>query len=187
VNKFHLSTAAEVLHRGGVIAYPTESVFGLGCDPQNESAILQILSLKRRSIKRGLILIAASFEQLSPYIASLDDQLSAKTSETWPGPTTWLLPAGESSSIFLRGKHDLQAVRVSNHPLVQNLCNKFGGAIVSTSANVTSRPAAKTAIQVLRQFPHGIDYVINSPVGGLKTPCEIRHGLNDKLIRAGTR
>jgi len=184
MNKLQIHFAAEVLHQGGIIAYPTESVYGFGCDPQNESAILALLKLKKRSAKRGLILIASSIEQLSPYIADLNDELFNKVDHTWPGPTTWLLPPGKNSTFFLRGEHSLQAVRVSNHPAVINLCNKFGGAIVSTSANITNRPSAKTALHVHQQFHGKLDYILKGNVGGLKKPCEIRNGLNSHIVRS---
>ncbi|MDH5258627.1 MAG: Sua5/YciO/YrdC/YwlC family protein [Gammaproteobacteria bacterium] len=185
MNKIQIDIAAQVLHEGGVIAYPTESVFGLGCDPQNESAIRHLLSIKKRAVKQGLILIASNLDQLTPYIAPLDERLLKQVSETWPGPTTWLLPAGDESTYFLRGAHPLQAVRISNHPIVKNLCNKFGGAIVSTSANVTGKPAAKTTVQVLLRFNKQIDYILSGKVGGLKKPCEIRNGLSKEIVRPG--
>jgi len=180
-----IKIAAEVLHHGGVIAYPTESVYGLGCDPKNDSAIIELLNIKNRSIKKGLILIASHIDQLAPYIAPLNKTQHNKVNKTWPGPTTWLLPAGEESTFFLRGNHALQAVRVSNHPVVKQLCDEFGGAIVSTSANKTQRPAAKTAIQVHRQLSNALDYILAGKVGGLKMPCEIRNGLDDSIIRPG--
>ena len=186
MSNIRINIAAKVLHQGGVIAYPTESVFGLGCDPQNDSAIIKLLNIKNRSIKRGLILIASHIEQLEPYIAQLDNDLLKKINQTWPGPSTWLLPAGEDSNIFLRGIHPLQAVRVSNHPIVKNLCNKFGGAIVSTSANKTNRPAAKTTVQVYCKFGQQLDYILAGGVGNLSKPCEIRNGLNDEIIRSGS-
>jgi len=185
LNKLQINIAAEVLHLGGVIAYPTESVYGLGCDPQNERAIIQLLAIKKRPAHKGLILIASEIDQLKPYISSLDNDLLNKVTATWPGPTTWLLPAGALSTPFLRGAHPLQAVRVSSHPIVKNLCNKFGGAIVSTSANITNRPAAKTTIQVYKQFSRDIDYILPGNVGNLKKPCEILNGINNKIIRPG--
>ncbi len=186
MNKLHINNAAEVLHLGGVIAYPTESVYGLGCDPQNDSAVIKLLKIKKRSLKRGLILIAENIEQLSPYIGKLDKDQLAKVNNTWPGPTTWLLPPGEQSTILLRGTHTLQAMRVSNHPMVKKLCDAFGGAIVSTSANITRHPSAKTKIHVHQQLGKKLDYILAGDVGGLQKPCEIRSVLDDSIIRSGS-
>lgn len=184
MNKFHINNAASILHLGGVIAYPTESVYGLGCDPQNDNAIIELLSIKKRSFKRGLILIASHIDQLSPYIAEFDEKQLNKVNQTWPGPTTWLLPYGEYTSVLLRGAHPLQAVRVSNHPTVKALCDKFGGAIVSTSANVSGHPAAKTKIHVYQQLKQKVDYILAGNVGGLASPCEIRSGIDNSIIRS---
>jgi len=184
MNKLQIINAAEVLQLGGVIAYPTEAVYGLGCDPQNETAIIKLLNIKKRSFKRGLILIASDIDQLAPYIAKLDNKQLDKINETWPGPTTWLLPAGEYSSVLLRGIHPLQAVRVSDHPLVKALCDQFGGAIVSTSANISRHPAARSKIHVQLRLKTKLDYILPGDVGGLAMPCEIRNAIDDSIIRS---
>ena len=185
LSKLQIKLAADVLELGGVIAYPTESVFGLGCDPQNEDAIYRLLSIKNRSPAKGLILIAASLDQLKPYIAPLSNELLLKVQQTWPGPTTWLLPANPLAPQVLKGCHPLQAVRVSRHPLVRDLCNQFGGPIVSTSANKSNRPPAKTTIQVQLQFGKDLDYILPGKTSGQKKPCEIKNALNNRIIRPG--
>ena len=151
----------------------------------NEKAVTKILQLKNRPEHKGLILVAAEFSQLQPFVAELSPQLFAKVMQTWPGPVNWLLPINLSAPRILRGKYHLQAVRVSNHPVVQALCNAFGGAIVSTSANTSNRPPAKTAMQARGYFGKQLDYVVKAPVGGQKKPCEIRNVLDDRIIRAG--
>lgn len=183
---YQIRTANQVLCEGGVIAYPTEAVFGLGCDPMNSDAIKQLLHVKNRAMEKGLILIAAEFYQLEPFIDPLPTPLLNKVMETWPGPVNWLLPANPKAPRYLRGKHPLQAVRISNHPTVRALCQKFGGAIVSTSANLSKRPPARTSIQAKRQLMHKIDYVLHGHVGKLRQPCEIRNGLNDHIVRSAT-
>lgn len=186
MNQLNLKKAATTLQSGGVIAYPTEAVYGLGCDPMNQLSVQKILRLKNRPAGKGLILIAASFEQLEPYLDTLTPSLFAKVMSTWPGPTNWLLPPNFATPKILRGDFKLQAMRVSNHPMVQALCKQFGGAIVSTSANVSGRPAATTALQVRLRFSNKLDYILPGEVGSQKKPCEIRNGLNDQLIRAGS-
>jgi len=171
---------------GGVIAYPSESVFGIGCDPHNHRAIEQLLYLKKRSTDKGLILVASSMEQLQPFIQPLDRRLVDKVSKTWPGPTTWLLPSNLKTSPLLRGSHVLQAVRVSNHPIIISLCNQFGGPIVSTSANISNKPASTSIQQIRQQFGTSLDYLLSGKLGGLSKPCEIRNAITDDVIRSGS-
>jgi len=186
LNKFALRKANTTLIKGGIISYPTEAVFGLGCDPMNAEAIQHLLTLKNRPQSKGLILVAASFEQLEPYIQDLSPPLFNKVMKTWPGPVNWLLPANAAAPQYLRGSHRLQAVRVSQNPTIQALCREFGGAIVSTSANYSNRPPARTALQVRICFKKNVDFVINGSVGQQQQPCEIRNGLNDKILRSAT-
>jgi len=185
MNRINITKAVNALKSGGVIAYPTEAVFGLGCDPMDEKAARKLLALKNRPEHKGLILVAANFTQLQPYLTTLSPALFDKVMQSWPGPINWLLPVNPSSPKYLRGKFHLQAVRVSNHPVVQALCNKFGGAIISTSANTSRRPAAKTVLQVRRYFTNQLDYVVNETVGDQKIPCEIRNSLTDHIMRSG--
>lgn len=181
-----LMQAVALLKTGGIIAYPTESVFGLGCDPDNEQAVQAILTIKQRPIEKGLILIADNYQQLLPYID--DNQLTqaqkALAFATWPGPFTWLMPKKSSTPYFLTGQFDTIAVRVSAHPLVKQLCQAYGKAIVSTSANRSGQPATKTAEEVYAQLSSHIA-IIDGPVGNSLKPSEIRDIFTGELIRAG--
>src|SRR5512143_218632 len=136
---WQLREAVRVLHHGGLIAYPTEAVYGLGCDPRNADAVLRLLNLKQRPWQKGLILIAADLAQLDPYLLPLDEMMRARVVPTWPGPNTWLLPARVETPHWLRGEHDTLAVRVTAHPVAAALCRAFGGPIVSTSANLAGK------------------------------------------------
>ena len=137
------------MHAGGVIAYPTESCYGLGCDPRNNRAIRDLLGIKQRHWNKGLIIIAASVEQLDRYIDR--EQLNMnKVLQSWPGPTTWLLPASRDCPNWLSGEHDTLAVRVSAHPLVRRLCDILDGAIVSTSANTSGQRPARSVLDSAR-------------------------------------
>lgn len=180
--RFRLRTAVRHLHAGGVIAYPTEAVFGLGCDPLNRDAVYRLLAIKQRPVDKGLILIAADITQLRPFIQPPGPALQAQLDATWPGPATWLLPANPNAPAWLRGRHTSLAVRVTAHPTAAALCKAFGGPIVSTSANASSRPPARTALQARIRCP-GIDDVVNAPTGGAKRPTEIRDALSGRLIR----
>lgn len=180
-----MSEAANVLRRGGIVAYPTEAVFGLGCDPANESAVLRLLALKQRPVEKGLILIAASVEQLHPYIEMIDNQHWQNVLATWPGPVTWVFPAKHAVPRWLRGAHATIAVRVTAHPAARALCESFGGAIVSTSANISTQPPARNVDDIHAQFPAGIDYLLPGEVDLSARPSEIRDALSGAVLRPG--
>lgn len=176
-----LVRAADVLRKGGVIAYATESCFGLGCDPTNESAVSRILDLKQRAVEKGLILIGADVEQLSPYVATFP----RKARVTWPGPYTWLLKAAPSAPAWITGEHARIAVRVTSHPQAAALCHAAGMAIVSTSANRAGERPARTGSEVLRLFGDQLDYVLAGQIGGLEKPTPITDGVTGRIIRPG--
>ncbi len=185
MNTYRLSVASRALRRGGVIAYPTEAVWGLGCDPANELALRRILALKQRDPQKGLILVAAGAEQFAALLAPLSlaqrDQLAA----SWPGPTTWLIPHHGLVHPLVHGRFASVALRVSCHPLVVALCNSFGGPVVSTSANPQGRPPAKTDITVRRYFGGALDYVLQGGLGGNARTSEIRDLVSGQIIRPG--
>lgn len=178
-----INAAVKALHQGGVVAYPTEAVYGLGCDPSNLPAIERLLSLKQRSPEKGLILIAAEFEQLAPYLAEIDPSRKTEIFSTWPGPVTWLWPAKPSVSSLLRGTHETIAVRVTAHPLAAELCRAFGGPVVSTSANLSGQPPTRSSEEVYEQFGDQLDYVVVGQVSGLSRPSQIRDALTGAVIR----
>ncbi len=179
-----LRTAARVLRAGGLIAYPTEAVFGLGCDPANAAAVLRLLELKGRPMEKGLILIAAAFEDLAPLLEPLPAAVQEKLDKSWPGPVTWLVPARPLTPEWLRGSHTSLAVRVTAHGPAAALCRAFGGPIVSTSANPAGRRPARTALQVRRLFGNAVDYVLAGEVGPFARPSDIRDAITDRVIRA---
>jgi L-threonylcarbamoyladenylate synthase len=179
---WQLRHACRLLHHGGVIAYPTEAVYGLGCDPADEAAVMRLLAIKQRPWQKGLILVAADYCQLQPWIAPLDSPAEATLFASWPGPNTWLLPAAITTPRWLTGNHDTLAVRVTDHPLVIALCNAFGGALVSTSANQSRRPAARSALAVRRSLNEPVDLVLHAPLGGRDRPSTIRR-LDGAVVR----
>ncbi|MGV3344547.1 L-threonylcarbamoyladenylate synthase type 1 TsaC [Enterobacteriaceae bacterium LUAb1] len=176
----------EILQQQGVIAYPTEAVFGLGCDPDSEQAVRQLLTLKQRPIEKGLILIAADYQQLLPYVA--DEQLTPtqrhRMNLCWPGAVSWVLPARSLTPKWLTGRFNSLAVRVSSHPDVRLLCQTFGKPLVSTSANLTGQPPCRTYDEVLAQFGHDFP-VYPGETSGRKNPSEIRDIITGELFRQG--
>lgn len=176
--------ASRQLSGGGVIAYPTEGVWGIGCDPLNRKAVMKLLALKRRPWQKGLILIAASQQQIEPYLTGLNANQRRELAATWPGPVTWLVPDNGCAPWWVRGEHSKVALRVSDHPVVASLCHRFGGPIVSTSANVSGRPTARYRWQVLRQLP-ALDYILPGELGGEGRPTRICDLTTGAVIREG--
>ncbi len=185
VNGLRLRTAARAVRSGGIVAYPTEAVFGLGCDPLGERAVRRLLAIKRRPAHKGLILIAADFAQLEPFLLPLTSADHAKIAATWPGPYTWLIPARPATPRWLRGRYDTLAVRVTAHPLAAALCRACGHPLVSTSANLSGRSPARTALAVRRQLGQSLDYVLSGPAGGADKPTEIRDLRTGRQVRGG--
>jgi len=181
-NPQQLEQAAALIQAGGLIAYPTEAVFGLGCDPRNSAAVTRLLKLKQRSPDKGLILISADFQQLQVYLKPLDDEVNRRIQTHWPGPHTWLLPAAKTTPKWLTGQHNTLAVRVTAHPIAAALCQRVG-AIVSSSANPSGAVEARSAAEVRGYFKQQIDLIMDAEVGGEKQPSSIRDGLSGHTVR----
>jgi L-threonylcarbamoyladenylate synthase len=183
-----IEQAILALREGQVIAYPTEAVFGLGCDPDNEKAILQLLALKDRAEIKGLIIIAADIAQLSNYVndALISEEMWERAKRSWPGPVTWLMPVKSTVSKLLTGEHDTIAVRVTAHPVASRLCKEFAKPIVSTSANFAGQPPARSAEEVQQQFLDQIKYIVAGEVDYNASPSEIRELHTNKVIRKGS-
>ena len=178
-----LQTAVSHLKAGAVIAYPTETVWGFGCDPNNQAAVLQLLKLKQRPIEKGLILVAADSEQFVPYLSHLDFVLQEKFNTSTDVPTTWLVP-GTVAPAWVRGDFDSVALRVSTSKLVKALCQGFGGPIVSTSANVAGQPTASSEQQLQPFLEQGLSYILPGSTGIGGRPSVIRDLLTDRIIRS---
>ncbi len=174
--------AVKALNEGEVIAYPTESCFGLGCDPQNKSVVEKVVRLKARSANKGLILIAASIEQANVYVELDDSTFKQQILDSWPGPNTWLLPPKPQVSPLLRGEFPLLAIRVTAHPMSKKLCESFGGAIVSTSANLSGEPALLDRESVVGVFG-GQLHIVDGVIGKDTKPSTIRDGLTGQTLR----
>lgn len=171
------------LGREGVIAYPTEAVWGLGCDPWSERACIRLLQMKRRDWDKGLILVAANEEQLKPFIDVPSKAVWKRAALTWPGPATWVFPCTETTPMWISGDQDTVAVRISAHPVVTQLCLRFGGALVSTSANTASREPAMYPAQVRGYFGEDLDFLLPGALGGLPRPTSIRDAVTGHILR----
>jgi len=179
-----LRMAARCIRAGGILAYPTEAVYGLGCDPRDRAAVQRLLAIKQRPEHKGLILIAADFAQLEPFVEPLDAARMQTVLATWPGPNTWLLPARAGTPGWLRGQHATLAVRVTAHPIAAALCATAGSTLVSTSANVSDRPPVRTSLQVRLTFGPQVDFTLAGRCGTRARPSTIRDGRTGAVIRA---
>lgn len=175
----------QCLFDGKVIAYPTEAVYGLGCDPDNESAVLKILELKSRPASAGLILIADRLERFAPYIKAVSASEKERALSAWPGPVTWLFPRAAAVPDWLAGEHGTIALRITAHAGCRALCEAFGGPIVSTSANPSSKEPARTAAQVETYFPGQLCGTVEGELGSKAQPSEIRDLATGHVVRHG--
>lgn len=172
---WHIKRAVETLKLGGVIAYPTEAVWGLGCDPWNRVAVERLLQHKSRAMNKGLILACGEMDQLRFLLHDLTLEKQQILSDSWPGPNTWLVP--DRSHVipqWIKGSHDTVAVRVSKHLLIKNITELFGRPIVSTSANPAGAEPAMNALRIRQYFGRQIDYLVPGAMGGEKQPSRIR-------------
>jgi len=180
-----VAAAISALQRGGVVAYPTEAVWGLGCDSFDEAAVTRLLALKQRDVDKGLILVAADaaqFDDIADWGALTDTQRDAVLA-SWPGPHTWIVPATARAPRWITGDHDGIALRVSAHPLVVALCQGFGGAIVSTSANRAGAPPPRTLDELDPGLRSAVDVIVAGETSGLSRPTPIRDARSGAALR----
>ena len=179
-----IAQAVAALRQGGVVAYPTEAVYGLGCDPSDADAVARLFALKQRPATQGVLLIAADFAQVEKFIGPTPADAIARARATWPGPQTWVLPRSAQTPPWLAGGHSGIALRVTAHALAAQLCRAFGAAIVSTSANRHGEPPARSAAEVRSAFGDELAYILDGPTGGLDRPTPIRDAIDGEIIRA---
>ena len=183
LSAFRARIAARAIDAGAVIAYPTEAVFGLGCDPLNFDAVSRLLEIKQRPIEKGLILIASDFSQLRPYVKTLEPDITKPAFDSWPGPNTWIFPARENTPYWLTGKFSGIAVRVSAHPVVRQLCDAVNMPLVSTSANHSGQQPARSVLECRLRCPEA-DVFINGEVNRRAMPSTIRDLITGETIRS---
>ena len=185
-NLAQVDAAAALLHEGGVVAYPTEAVFGLGCDPSNQVAFARLFEVKGRPPTQGVLLIAADFAQVEPYVdlSAVPADVLATVRASWPGPHTWVFPRSANVPAWIAGGHDGIALRVTAHGPAAALCRAYGAPLVSTSANPHGLPPARDVSMLERYFGQSLDGALDAPLGALSRPTTIRDALTGAIIRA---
>ena len=181
MKRVDVPAAFEVIREGGVVACPTEAVYGLSCDPWNESAVARLLALKQREVAQGLILVAGGLYQFTSLVRSLTREQQNMLASSWPGPVTWLVPANEHVPQWIRGTHATVALRVTAHPVMAELCRVAGKPLVSTSANPHGELPARDAITLEKYFPDIA--MLEGQLGGAERPSEIRDLETGKTLR----
>jgi L-threonylcarbamoyladenylate synthase len=166
-----IEEARIVVQQGGVLAYPTEAVYGLGCDAFNPNAVQAIRALKGRDATKAFIVLIADWSQLYSLISPLTNEQLSRLHETWPGFVTWVFPMSTTCPEWLGSEQKSIAIRMSAHPVAQALAALT--PIISTSANLSGHPPATTAEQVIQQFTTGIDAMVNGRIGEFIKPSEI--------------
>lgn len=185
VSPLALASAVRALAAGGVIAHPTESVWGLACDPDNPDAVARLLALKSRPLEKGLILVSGEQQHFNSLLHNLSGDQRARIDASWPGPVTWLVPHFDQVPPWVSGIHHSVALRQTEHGFTAALTRAFGSAIVSTSANPAGCQPARHKFQVLRYFGKNLDFVSGGNTGGRKAPSEIRELTSGRIVRAG--
>lgn len=179
---WRIQQVAQCVHAGGVIAYPTEAVWGVGCDPWNQEAVERLLQLKSRPQHKGLILIAGDISDFDFILEDISPEWRATLLQSWPGPNTWLVPHQNRLPEWITGCHDSVALRVTDHPLVKQLC-ALTGPLVSTSANPAGRPSARSRLRVEQYFHGQLDTVLHGQLGGRNQPSTIRDLRSKQVLR----
>lgn len=175
---------ADILRDGGVVAYPTEAVWGLGCDPFNRQAVQRILTLKSRPVEKGLILIAGAAQHLAPWQDILEPSLFTRLIKVTDRPTSWVVPDIQITPDWVRGQHDGVAIRLSQHEPVQNLCSAYNGVIVSTSANPAGLNPARSKEEVRNYFGDTLDAIFDAPLGNAEQPSQVLDLITGQQFRA---
>ncbi len=178
-----IKQAVATVNHGGVLVYPTEGVFGIGCDYRNEMAVNKVLQLKQRPVSKGLILIASHIQHVLPLIQPAERGHLARALKTWPGHATWVFPATALTPRWITGAHDSVAVRVSNHPTVKALCDQLNHALVSTSANISGQVTPENCQQIQTSWGDEVDYYLDLPLGQQTQPSTIKLASNGQVLR----
>lgn len=178
-----ITTAVEALQRGGVIAYPTEAVWGLGCDPLNEHAVDRVFELKQRPRSVGVLLIASSIDQIKEWVADVPEAAMARAMATWPGSHTWVFPRSVRVPPWISGGLSGVALRVTAHPVAAALCEAWGGPLVSTSANRHGHAPSRSENALREAFGESLDAIVSGELGGLEQPTPIRDAISGAVVR----
>ena len=160
--------AAEVLKQGGLILYPTDTLWGIGCDATNQEAVAKIYALKKSENKHSMLVLCHSAEQIVRYVNRAPG-IAFEVMEMATSPLTLILPGAVGVAPNLIPDEGTLGVRVPDHEFCRLLLRRFGRPIVSTSANISGEKSPKGLAEVVREIVDGVDYVVNPRFQGRPT------------------
>ncbi len=184
MSPWNLNRYVRAIARGAVFAYPTDTIWGFGCHPLSATGVVRILAIKRRSAAKGLILLASRLDYAEPFVtldAAARDALARPAAQ----PTTFLVPASADCPPWLTGAHPTIALRITDHPLIERLCDGIEAPLVSTSANRAGGPTVRNYLQARRRFGAELDFVVAGYAAGSGRPSTIRSLADGAIIRGG--
>lgn len=174
--------AVQFLQQGGVVAHATEGVWGLACDPWNKTAVNRILTIKKRSIDLGFIVIGTDSSSFQEELDTVEPEIRRKVVASWPGHVSWILPSNRFPD-WVTGNRTAVAARVPDHKQARKLAMLFGKPVISTSANVSGSEPALTMEEVCQKFGDIVDFVLPGEVGTVVGPSRILNAVDDVKIR----
>lgn len=149
----------EVLNKGGIILYPTDTIWGIGCDATNASAVKRVYDLKQRADNKALIVLLDSAEHLDHYVVDVPE-MALELLDVAVKPLTIIYDGAYNVALNLLGDNDSLGIRIPHEEFSQRLCAEFGKPLVSTSANVSGEASAKTFAEIADSIKQGVDYVV---------------------------
>ncbi len=185
MSPWRINQLGKAVLQGAIFAYPTDTIWGFGCHPLNASSVYRILDIKQRSPDKGLILLSSSLSHFLPYLGkNLDIENFNRLEQITDQPTTWLVETDEFCPRWLRGRFTTIAIRLTDHPFVQRLCDSIEAPLVSTSANRTGRPTIRNALQARRQFGTELDFIVEGFYTERNRASKIKSLTSNQIIRA---
>ncbi len=154
-----IQACIEVLKQGGLILYPTDTIWGVGCDATNVKAVKKVYELKRRADNKALIVLLDSVEQLDHYVIDVPE-IAYELIDVAVKPLTLIYEGAFNVAPNLLGDADSLGIRISHERFSQQLCHRFGRPIVSTSANISGEPSAAAFVEISPAIKDGVDYVV---------------------------
>ena len=178
-----LNRFLHAVSKGAIFGYPTDTIWGFGCHPLLAGSVNRILQIKNRSPDKGVILLSSRVEYCAAYV-DVDAKQLQSVQFARNHPTTWLIPASEFCPPWIRGNNSTVAIRVTEHPLLQILCNRLEAPVVSTSANRTGKATARNSVQMRKQFGDELDFIVTGFTTGANQPSEIKSLITDTSLRS---
>lgn len=178
---FSIRLAAQQIKYGGIIAYPTDTIYGLGCDPYNIEAVENLNLIKQRPLNKQFILLAGQFNQIAPLIIVNSEQ--KKLVEDTTESISWIADASSTAPSWLIGKTNTLTVRISQNEIVKKLCNALGHAIISTSANLSGKLPATNSLTIRKYFGARLNHSLATNKKLKAKPSKIIRLCDNRVIR----